>query len=126
MNYVDVCKIVGAKYAIPPLGLLTIAALLPQSWKFKLIDVNVEPLSDEHFDWADLVCTGGMLSQQTGILSVIKMAHQHGKKVVVGGPDPSSQPNLYLDADFLVIGEGENTVPYFITDFENGENKRFL
>lgn len=121
LNYVDVCKIVGAKYSIPPLGLLTIAALLPQTWKFKLIDINVEPLQYEHFDWADLVCTGGMLAQQTGILSVIKKAHQHGKKVVVGGPDPSTQPKLYSDADYLVIGEGENTIPYLIKDFENGK-----
>ena len=79
LNYVDVCEIVGAKYPIPPLGLLTVAALLPQQWLFKLIDINVEPLTDEDFDWADIVCTGGMLPQQPGILSVIEKAHQYGK-----------------------------------------------
>ena len=59
-NYQEVCKIVGAKYPAAPLGLLTLAALLPQQWTFKLIDENVQPLLDEHMIWADIVCTGGM------------------------------------------------------------------
>ena len=120
LNYLDVFKIVGVKYFMPPLGLLTVAALLPQDWNFKLVDLNVEPLSEDIFEWADLVCTGGILSQQQGILSVIEMTHRHGRKVVVGGPDPTSQPELYKTADYLVIGEGENTVPTLIKDLENG------
>ena len=120
LNYVDVCKLVGAKYPIPPLGLMTVAALLPQNWDFKLIDLNVEPSMDEYFEWADIVCTGGMLSQQQGLLSIIENAHRYGKKVVVGGPEPSSQPRLYNMADYLVLGEGENTIPAFLTDLENG------
>ena len=123
LNYVDVCKIVGAKYPIPPLGLLTVAALLPQNWNFKLIDLNVEPLLEEYFEWADIVCTGGMLSQQPGIFSVIEKAHQHGKRVVVGGPEPTSQPELYKMADYLVLGEGENTIPAFLEDLEKGRTK---
>jgi len=120
LNYLDVCRIAGVKYFMPPLGLLTVAALLPQDWNFKLVDLNVEPLSEDIFEWADLVCTGGILSQQQGILSIIEMTHRHGRKVVVGGPDPTSQPELYQKADFLVIGEGENTIPAFIKDLENG------
>ena len=120
LNYVDVCKIMGAKYPISPLGLMTVAALLPQQWQFKLIDINVEPLLDVHFKWADIVCTGGMLSQQPGILSIIKQAHNFEKKVVVGGPDPSCQPQHYSSADYLVLGEGENTIPEFLKDLENG------
>jgi radical SAM superfamily enzyme YgiQ (UPF0313 family) len=120
LNYVDVCKIVGAKYPTPPLGLMTVAALLPQNWIFKLIDINVEPLMEKYFEWADIVCTGGMLSQQPGILSIIEKAHQNNKKVVVGGPEPTSQPQLYQMADYLVLGEGENTIPIFIKDLENG------
>ncbi|MBN2395171.1 MAG: B12-binding domain-containing radical SAM protein, partial [Candidatus Atribacteria bacterium] len=122
LNYVDVCKIVGAKYPIPPLGLMTVAALLPQNWIFKLIDINVEPLRDEYFEWADIVCTGGMLSQQPGIISIIDKAHRYGKKVVVGGPEPTSQPQLYQMADYLVLGEGENTIPAFLSDLEAGCN----
>ena len=119
-NYVDVCKIVGAKYPAAPLGLMTVAALLPQHWALKLVDANVEPLLDEHFEWADIVCTGGMLSQQQGVLSIIDKAHEHGCRVVVGGPDPSSQPNLYESADYLVHGEGELTIPMLIEDLAKG------
>jgi len=119
-NYVDVCKIVGAKYPAAPLGLMTVAALLPQHWALKLVDENVEPLVDEHFEWADVVCTGGMLSQQQGVLSVIDRAHAHGCRVVVGGPDPTSQPGLYESADYLVQGEGELTIPMLIEDLLGG------
>ena len=119
-NYVDVCKIVGAKYPAAPLGLMTVAALLPQDWSFKLVDANVEPLLDEHFEWADVVCTGGMLPQQQSVLSVIDRAHAHGCRVVVGGPDPTAQPTLYESADYLVQGEGELTIPMLLDDLANG------
>jgi len=119
-NYVDICKLVGAKYPAAPLGLMTAAALLPQQWEFKLVDANVEPLLNEHFNWADIVCTGGMLPQQQSVFSIINKAHQYGCPVVVGGPDPSSQPNLYQSADYLVQGEGEVTIPMFIQDLGNG------
>ena len=119
-NYVDICKITGAKYPAAPLGLLTVAALLPQQWDFKLVDANAESLLAEHFEWADIVCVGGMLPQQQSMLSIIDTAHQHDCPVVVGGPDPSSQPNLYQSADYLVQGEGEVTIPMFIQDLEKG------
>lgn len=120
MNYVDVCRIAGAKYPIPPLGLMTVAALLPQNWNFKLIDLNTAPLQDRYFEWADIVCTGGMLSQQPGIMAVIRKAHEYGIKVVAGGPDPTCQPSLYSKADYLVLGEGENTIPLFLDDLNRG------
>lgn len=120
LNYMDVCKIAGAKYPIPPLGLMTVAALLPQNWNFKLIDLNTSHLPDKYFEWADLVCTGGMLSQQPGIIAIIRKAHEFGKKVVAGGPDPTCQPDLYAEADYLVIGEGENTIPLFLDDLNRG------
>ena len=119
-NFVDVCRIVGAKYQAAPLGLMTVAALLPEEWEIKLIDMNVEPLLDEHFEWADLVLTGGMLPQQIGILDIINLSHQKQKPVVVGGPDPTSQPNLYQSADYLVLGEGEITIPIWLKEMANG------
>ncbi len=120
LNYVEVCRIAGAKYPIPPLGLMTVAALLPQNWNFKLIDLNTTSLQDKYFEWADIVCTGGMLSQQPGIIEIIRKAHEYGLKVVAGGPDPTCQPDLYSEADFLVRGEGENTIPLFLDDLNNG------
>jgi len=111
---------VGKKYPAAPLGLLTVAALLPQHWQFRLIDENVEPLLDEHLLNADLVCIGGMLPQQNSMLDLIKRAQNLDCVVVVGGPDPTSQPDLYKDADFLVLGEGEITIPLFLDDLHNG------
>ena len=122
-NYLEVCRIVGAKYPAAPLGLMTVAALLPQHWTFRLIDENVEPLLDEDLKWADIVCTGGMLPQQNNILSFIRRAHELDCLVVVGGPDPTSQPDLYTEADFLVLGEGEITIPIFLEDLKNGVKK---
>jgi len=119
-NFVDVSKIVGAKYTAAPLGLMTVAALLPKEWEIKLIDTNVEPLLEEHFEWADVVCTGGMLPQQIGILDIINLSHQKQLPVIVGGPDPTSQPHLYQSADYLVLGEGEITIPILLNDLEEG------
>lgn len=119
-NYVEVCKIAGAKYPAAPLGLMTVAALLPQQWEFKLVDENVEPLLDEHYQWADVVCVSGMLPQQKRMLAVIDEAHERGRPVVVGGPDPSSQPALYGSADYLVLGEGEVTIPMLVEDLGRG------
>jgi radical SAM superfamily enzyme YgiQ (UPF0313 family) len=119
-NYVDVCKLVGAKYPAAPLGLMTAAALLPKQWQIKLIDTNVESLLDEHLEWADVVGTGGMLSQQSETLSIIERAHKSGCPVMVGGPDPSSQPYLYQSADYLMLGEGEVSIPQFIQALERG------
>ncbi len=118
-NFVEVSKIVGAKYLAAPLGLMTVAALLPPEWEIKIIDMNVETLLDEHFEWADLVFTGGMLPQQIGILDIIKLAHQKHKPIIVGGPDPTSQPHLYQSADYLVRGEGEVTIPVLLNDLAN-------
>ena len=111
---------VGAKYPVAPLGLMTVAALLPQYWIFKLIDENVEPLLDDHLEWADIVCTGGMLPQQKNMLNFIKRVHDLDRIVVVGGSDPTSQPDVYYEADFLVLGEGEVTIPMFLNDLQKG------
>jgi radical SAM superfamily enzyme YgiQ (UPF0313 family) len=121
-NYRDVCTLVGAKYPAAPLGLLTVGALLPQHWQLKLIDENTTTLTDDHLDWADIVLTGGMLPQQAGILNLTTRAHDKGKPVVVGGPDPTSQTPMYTSADYRVLGEGEVTIPTFLQDLGHGVN----
>lgn len=115
-NYRETCRFVGARYPAPPLGLMTVAALLPQHWEFRLVDENVEVLADAHLEWADIVLVTGMLPQQPGILSTIRRAHAIGKPVAVGGPDATSQPEVYAQADYLVLGEGEVTIPPFLED----------
>jgi radical SAM superfamily enzyme YgiQ (UPF0313 family) len=119
-NYSDVARFVGAKYSAAPLGMLTVAALFPQHWEFRLVDENVRPLVDADLEWADIVLTGGMLTQQKSVLTTIQRGHDHGLAVVVGGPDPTSQPLVYGQADFLVLGEGEVTIPLLLEDMGKG------
>lgn len=122
-NFVESARAIGAKATAPPLGLMTVAALLPDHWEFKLVDLNVGPMDDADWEWADLVCSGGMLPQQPGILELIERAHQDGKYVVVGGPDPTSQPQIYEHADAVVMGEGELTIPMWLDSWRDGQSK---
>jgi len=96
------------------------AALLPAEWQLRLLDLNTTPLDDADIDWADLVFIGGMLPQQSRFLRLIEQVHSRGKKVVAGGPDPTSQPEIYRSADYLVLGEAESSLPLFLTDFARG------
>ena len=122
-NYTEACELVGAKYPAAPLGLITVAAMLPKHWDVRLVNRNTEPLTDADLDWADLVMIGGMLNQQPDFIYLIDLAHLHGKPVCVGGPDVSSSPHLYADADFQVIGEAEQVIQHFIAAWERGERK---
>jgi radical SAM superfamily enzyme YgiQ (UPF0313 family) len=122
-NYTEACELVGAKYPAAPLGLITVAAMLPKHWDIRLVNRNTQPLTDADLDWADLVMIGGMLNQQPDFIYLIDLAHLHGKPVCVGGPDVSSSPHLYADADFQVIGEAEHIMAQFIAAWESGERK---
>ncbi len=119
-NYSEVCELLGASYPVSPLGLITLAALLPQDWDIRLLDLNVHEMDTAAIDWADIVMTGGMIPQQRNILSLIALCHEHEKRVVIGGQDPTSQPDIYSEADFLVLDEGEMTVPMFLADLNAG------
>jgi radical SAM superfamily enzyme YgiQ (UPF0313 family) len=106
-NFAAACEIFGAKYPTSPLGLITVAAMLPSHWNLRLLDRNVEELADSDIGWADLVMTGGMLPQRADTLRLIDLCRTNGKPVVVGGPDAMSCPDAYANADFLVLGEAE-------------------
>lgn len=119
-NLRETCDMVGAKYPAPPLGLITVAALLPSTWDVRLIDHNIVELHDEDLLWADLVMIGSMISQQWEALKLIDRCHDLGLTVVVGGPDPTSSPHAYAKADFLVLGEVEPVIGDFIAAVESG------
>lgn len=119
-NFRAACEVYGARFPAPPLGLITVAALLPRSWQCRLVNRNTEELRDADLDWADLVMTGGMLPQRPDTLRVIELAHARGKSVAVGGPDATSSPDCYATADFRVLGEAEGIIDAFIAAWDSG------
>lgn len=119
-NYQATCEVIGARYPAPPLGLITVAAMLPQAWGARLVNRNTEDLTEPDWAWADLVLTGGMLPQRPDTLRIIKLAHARGKKVVVGGPDITSNSDHFPEADFRVLGEAESVMEQFISAWDGG------
>jgi radical SAM superfamily enzyme YgiQ (UPF0313 family) len=114
------CDLYGVRCPAPPLGMITLAALLPAAWTIRLIDRNAQTLQPADLDWADMVMTGGMMPQRLDTLAVMDLARQHGKPVVVGGPDPMSDPDIYQAAEFLVLGEAEGIIGQFIEAWNAG------
>jgi radical SAM superfamily enzyme YgiQ (UPF0313 family) len=119
-NFAATCDLFGARYPAAPLGLITVAALLPPAWPVRLVNRNTEELTDGDLAWADLVMTGGMLSQQHDTLEIIAICRAHGKPVVVGGPGVTSSPHIYASANFRVLGEAEGIIDKFIAAWEAG------
>ncbi len=118
-NYRSTCEAVGRRCPAPPLGLITMAALLPKEWKVRLIDCNAEALTDDDLAWADLAMTGGMLVQQRETFAIIRRCHSRKLRVAVGGPDATSSPHLYCEADYLVLGEIEPILAQFVAAVDN-------
>jgi radical SAM superfamily enzyme YgiQ (UPF0313 family) len=119
-NFAEACELMGARYPAAPLGLITVAAMLPSHWEVRLVDRNTEDLTEADLDWADMVMTGGMLPQQADSLALIELCRQHHLPVVVGGPDPTSSPHIYGRADFRVLGEAEGILDEFIAAWDAG------
>jgi len=119
-NFAATCEVFGARYPAAPLGLITVAALLPSSWAIRLVDRNAEELTDSDLEWADLVMTGGMLPQQFDTLDIIDICRARGKPVVVGGSGVTSSPHIYERANFRVLGEAEGIIDKFVAAWEAG------
>lgn len=112
---------VGKKAAFPPLGLLTVAPMLPQSWQKKLIDLNVQSLKEEDLQWADFIFISAMVIQKESAWEIIRQAKALGKKIVAGGPLFTVAYSEFLnDIDHFVLGEAEVTLPLFLADLEKG------
>ena len=112
------------KAAFPPLGLLTVAAMLPKCWGKKLVDLNVSKLSDEDILCADYVFVGAMNTQEKSVVEVIARCKKLGKKVILGGPILHAGCEKFPDVSHFFIGESEETIPEFLKDLENGRLKR--
>src|SRR4051794_15900393 len=92
-NFAAACEIFGARYPTSPLGLITVAAMLPASWIVRLVDQNVEELPEGNILSADMVMTGGMLPQHDDLLEIIDLSRQLGPPVAIGGPAATSVPH---------------------------------
>ncbi len=110
--------------AFPPLGLLTVSALLPKTWTRRVIDLNVRPLKKADLAWADMVFITGMLVQKDSLREVVTQARALGKRVVIGGPYITTTIEDLPEADHIFIGEAETTLPQFVEDLARGEAKR--
>jgi radical SAM superfamily enzyme YgiQ (UPF0313 family) len=100
-------RAIGKRASLPPLGLLTLAALLPREWELRLVDTNIDRLRDDDILWADVVLVGGMLVQEPSMHEVIARARALGRRTVLGGPAVSTSPERFTDADALFGGEVE-------------------
>jgi len=113
-------KFIFKKASSPPLGLLTVAALLPEEWDKKLIDMNITPLTDEDLGWADYAFVSAMAIQRESVKTVLDQCKERGVPVVAGGPLFTTSHQDYLEVDHLVLNEAEMTLPEFLEDLRNG------
>ncbi len=110
--------------AFPPLGLLTVSSLLPQTWQRRLVDLNVRSLKSSDIQWADMVFVTAMLVQKESLHDVVSRCKAMGKRVVLGGPYVTTTIEELPQADHVFIGEAETTLPQFVKDLESGKPKR--
>ncbi len=122
-SFNNAVKFISKKASDIPLGLITVAGLLPQEWQKKLIDLNVSHLKDRDIEWADYVFLGGMNVQIESFKQVIKRCNALNTKVVAGGPMVTTDYEKFLGVDHFILNEAEITLPPFIRDIENGTLK---
>jgi radical SAM superfamily enzyme YgiQ (UPF0313 family) len=113
-------KFIRKKSAMPPLGLLTIAALFPDKYNLKLIDLNVAPLNESDIHWADAIFISAMIVQQDSMREVIRRCKRVGKIIVAGGPFPTSNHQDIAGVDHFLLGEVDLTLSDFLLDLEKG------
>ncbi|NSW90302.1 MAG: DUF4070 domain-containing protein [Firmicutes bacterium] len=116
-------RFISKKASFPPLGLLTVASMLPEHWEKKLIDMNVSKLKDKDIMWADYVFISAMVIQSKSARQVIDRCKALGVKTVAGGPLFTSSYEDYGDVDHILLNEGEVTLPHFLKDLENDTAK---
>jgi radical SAM superfamily enzyme YgiQ (UPF0313 family) len=123
-SFAHALRFIGKKAAFPPLGLLTVATLLPDEFQKRLVDINVDRLKDDDLSWADMAFIGAMTVQRDSAKQIIARCKQSGLKVVAGGPLFTSEPDAFGEVDHLVLNEAERTLPSFLEDLKNGRPKK--
>ena len=115
---------INKKSTMPPLGLLTVASLMPDNYKLKLVDMNVSELTEQAVKEADIVFVSAMIVQKASFNQVIKFCKKCKTPVAAGGPYPSSSYNEIEGVDYFILNEAEITLPEFLHDYENGTPKK--
>jgi len=123
-NLKKVLRVLGKKAAYPPLGLLTVAAMLPDHWEKKLIDMNCETLKEEHIKWADYVLISSIVGQKHSTRKVVNKVHEIGRTVIAGGSLFTTGWEEFSNIDTIVLGESEEVVPVLVKDMENKNLKK--
>ncbi len=116
-------RFISKKAGFPPLGLLTVASLLPEEWDKKVVDVNVAELEDQQIVWADIVFISAMIVQMASAQELINRCKALGKIVVAGGPAATTQHEKLIGVDHFVLNEAEITLPLFLADLAKGDPK---
>lgn len=122
-SFKEALKFVSKKSAEPPLGLITIASMLPEEWDKKLIDLNVSKLTDKNISWADYVFISAMNVHLKSFRDIVRRCNKLGVKVAAGGPLCTTQYNELLGVDHFILNEAEITLPLFLADLKNGSPK---
>jgi radical SAM superfamily enzyme YgiQ (UPF0313 family) len=123
-SYKHALKFISKKAANPPLGLLTVASLLPAEWSKKVVDLNVALLKDKNILWADYIFLTAMSVQKKSAGKIIERCKLFNKKIVAGGPLFTEEYDNYSMIDHLVLNEAEITLPLFLDDLEKGSAKK--
>lgn len=120
-----ILKIISKKATYPPLGLLTIGAMLPKDWDIRLVDLNFGKLRTKDLEWADYIMISAMLIQKESVLDILNICRRMKKKIIAGGPLFNSTPEEFLTlVDHLILNEAEYTLPPFLADLEKGTAKK--
>ena len=117
-------RFIGKQASSPPLGLLTVAALLPRGWTLRLVDLNVRQLSRKDLAWADYAFVSGMTVQRDSARRIIRQCKEAGLTVVAGGPLFTGEHEQFPDVDHFVLNEAELVLPPFLADLERGSARR--
>ncbi len=116
-------KLIRKKAASPPLGLLTVAAMLPSDWNMRLVDLNAATLTEDDLAWADCALVSGMTVQRDFARRAISRCKAAGLTVVAGGPLFTAEHEEFDEVDHFVLNEAEITLPPFLADFKEGRAK---
>ena len=117
-------RFISKKSSNPPLGLITVAAMLPRNWNKKVADLNCHPLADSLIKWADYVFISAMSIQSDSVSDVIQRCKNLDKKIVAGGPLFTGDPESYKHLDHLILNEAELTLPLFLADLQRGNPRK--